>query len=159
MTNELTEDIINLYCNENKPLKEIATIYSMGKETVRNVLVKNNISRRTTSECCELGQCGFEKGFHPKTEFKKGDVRLMGENHPNYKGGCIDKSTGYKLVNVNGEQLLEHRYIWSKYFGEIPENHVIHHIDGNKLNNDIDNLMCLSRAEHIIEHLHNGVGR
>jgi hypothetical protein len=46
-----------------------------------------------------------------------------------------------------GNKML-HRLIWEKIHGPIPPYHVIHHKDGNKLNNSIDNLECLSQSEH-----------
>lgn len=45
-------------------------------------------------------------------------------------------------------RILEHRYVWQCHNGPIPANHVIHHIDGNIWNNDIDNLQCVTRAAH-----------
>ena len=50
-----------------------------------------------------------------------------------------------------------HRQIWIKHFGKIPKDefgvtHEIHHKDGNKLNNDIDNLICISLQEHFDIH-------
>ena len=47
---------------------------------------------------------------------------------------------------------LEHRYLWTQKHGEIPDGHHIHHIDGDKLNNDIENLECLSASEHLVNH-------
>ena len=58
------------------------------------------------------------------------------------------------LSNVNG-YVYYHRYVASQKIGRwlTPEEHV-HHIDGNKLNNDPDNLMILSSSEHsILENL------
>jgi hypothetical protein len=52
---------------------------------------------------------------------------------------------------------LNYRWVWEKNFGPIPkdENGVsyqIHHIDGNRANNDLSNLMCISLEEHIEIH-------
>ena len=41
-----------------------------------------------------------------------------------------------------------HRAIWSYFVGEIPNGYVIHHVDENKANNAIENLQCLTKAEH-----------
>ena len=46
-----------------------------------------------------------------------------------------------------GKKLL-HRMIWEHHKGPIPKAHIIHHKDGDKLNNSIDNLECMSQAEH-----------
>src|SRR3990167_8562415 len=46
-----------------------------------------------------------------------------------------------------------HRQIWIDNNGEIPKGFVIHHIDGDSLNNDIENLECLSAKEHASNHM------
>lgn len=48
--------------------------------------------------------------------------------------------------------VLIHRAIYEAYYGEIPKGYIIHHKDGNKLNNSIENLECLTRAEHASLH-------
>lgn len=45
-----------------------------------------------------------------------------------------------------------HQEVWKSHYGEIPEGHHIHHIDGAPLNNDITNLQCLPYDEHLKEH-------
>ena len=45
-----------------------------------------------------------------------------------------------------------HRVVWEYYKGEIPDNMHIHHIDGNKSNNDISNLELLTPHEHAKKH-------
>lgn len=52
--------------------------------------------------------------------------------------------------------LLAHRWVWVNHCGEISEGMDIHHIDGNKSNNEINNLKCLTRSEHLKEHANNG---
>jgi hypothetical protein len=45
-----------------------------------------------------------------------------------------------------------HREVWKATHGEIPDGYEIHHVDGNTLNNSIDNLECLTKAEHLALH-------
>ncbi len=45
-----------------------------------------------------------------------------------------------------------HRLIWASAFGEIPPGYVVHHIDGNKRNNVLDNLQCMSIEAHSALH-------
>lgn len=45
-----------------------------------------------------------------------------------------------------------HRAVWEHNNGPIPEGHHVHHKDGNTLNNDPENLECLSNLEHRREH-------
>lgn len=58
---------------------------------------------------------------------------------------------GYYITGHNIKYL--HLDIWEYYNGPIPEGHIVHHKDLNKLNNDIDNLQLMTRSEHI--RLHN----
>lgn len=58
-------------------------------------------------------------------------------------------------VNGNRKALLLHRVIWEDNFGPISGNGHIHHIDGNKLNNNLDNLEYHSIASHISIHRKN----
>lgn len=72
----------------------------------------------------------------------------------NEKGQFI-QTTGagrYKRKIKNGKNYQLHRLIWETYKGEIPKSYIIHHINGNKKDNRIENLACISQAEHNIIH-------
>lgn len=45
-----------------------------------------------------------------------------------------------------------HREVWKHHNGEIPDGHLIHHIDGDTSNNDPGNLECISPEEHARRH-------
>lgn len=56
---------------------------------------------------------------------------------------------------------MDYRRIWKNYFGEIPidekgHSYEIHHIDGNRKNNSINNLMCIPIQEHYNIHYRQG---
>lgn len=56
---------------------------------------------------------------------------------------------------------MGYRKVWEKHYGFIPKDeqgrtYEIHHIDGNRKNNDINNLQCLSIQEHYDLHLLQG---
>lgn len=58
-------------------------------------------------------------------------------------------------------QVKSYRAKWIKHFGPISvdENghpYEIHHIDGNRKNNDLSNMMCVSISEHYKIHLEQG---
>jgi DNA-directed RNA polymerase subunit RPC12/RpoP len=68
-----------------------------------------------------------------------------------------DKKTGYYLSSkkIGGKRKRLHVYVWEKFNGEIPKGYHVHHADGDKKNNEIDNLKLLSSSDHAIEHARN----
>lgn len=46
-----------------------------------------------------------------------------------------------------------HRAVWSYHKGDIPMWYDIHHKDGNKENNNIDNLICIEHSRHQKHHI------
>lgn len=60
--------------------------------------------------------------------------------------------SGYIRIKVKGKLYLQHKYLWEQKFGLVPSGHDIHHIDGNKQNNSLDNLELLTRTEHKRKH-------
>lgn len=60
-------------------------------------------------------------------------------------------SKGYERVKVGGKTLYLHRLVWEDHFGEIPKGFHIHHIDGDKTNNEVSNLEMISAHEHIVK--------
>lgn len=76
---------------------------------------------------------------------------MVMSKHKGISKGYV-RPDGYKAVNVNGKKILEHRAIWKYYHGDIPDGYQIHHIDGNKLNNNINNLELISSHQHPKKH-------
>lgn len=80
-------------------------------------------------------------------------------------GGHIRKyprhNTSYRLISVtdNGrrKQVFEHRLVMEQFLGrKLLSNEVIHHKDGNGLNNALENLELMEQSEHQNEHLMDG---
>lgn len=60
----------------------------------------------------------------------------------------------YKALKVNGKKIDEHRFIIEQFLGrKLKRNEVVHHINGNKNDNRIENLQLMSLSEH--SKLHN----
>jgi hypothetical protein len=72
---------------------------------------------------------------------------LRGHNRRGQGKGWIEG--GYRYISVNGKKIAEHRHIVQQREGRpLGPNEVVHHVDGDKLNNDSSNLALLSRSEH-----------
>ena len=54
----------------------------------------------------------------------------------------------YKIITFFGKRKMEHRKVYEDNFGKIPEGFDIHHQDGNKLNNNLNNLHLMTKSEH-----------
>ena len=71
-----------------------------------------------------------------------------------YGNAHID-SNGYYRISTRDKGNFEkylHRLIYEDHYGEIPKGYIVHHKNENKLDNRIENLELLSRAEHTILH-------
>jgi len=104
----------------------------------------NNSGTRFTRERLLGNQ--FAKGNPPnKTTFKVGEHAM--EKHPCWKGGLQKHKDGYWIALGNDKRVKRARYVYEQVYGELPQGHVIYHIDGDKYNDDPTNLIAITRAE------------
>lgn len=72
----------------------------------------------------------------------------QGANHWYWKGGIKEGNPDGYLRDSKTDKLL-HRLIMERHLGrELTPEENIHHIDGNKRNNDISNLQIMTNSEH-----------
>lgn len=81
---------------------------------------------------------------------KKGKQNPMfGKKSSRNIGGSIGK-LGYRFIWVNCKKKYEHRHIMELYLGrKLLRKEIVHHKDGNKLNNIISNLELTSQKNHL----------
>lgn len=66
-----------------------------------------------------------------------------------------DAKTGYFLCSkptFEGKRERLHVYVWRRSNGAIPEGWHVHHKDGDKYHNDLENLMCIDGSSHLSHH-------
>ena len=67
----------------------------------------------------------------------------------------VKKGRGYyqsTTVLADGRRAWLHRYAFEREKSVIPEGWHVHHVDGNKDNNEVENLECLPPIHHASEH-------
>ncbi|RDC67728.1 HNH endonuclease [Rhodovulum sp. 12E13] len=66
---------------------------------------------------------------------------------------------GYIHLGMSdGRIVAEHRHVWECAYGAIPDGHQIHHRDGNRANNRLENLVPLLPGHHKREHVQHWTG-
>jgi hypothetical protein len=63
--------------------------------------------------------------------------------------GCVTK--GYKKITINGRYVYEHVHVMQQHLGRrlkpFPEE-IVHHVNGDPLDNRLENLKVVSQSEH-----------
>jgi hypothetical protein len=119
---------------------------------------EGRISEEKPRVICSVPDCeqsAVGRGWcnpHYMRWYKHGDPLAGGAPRVSKGSGSISNG-GYRVFNVGGEMLLEHRLVMQRLIGR-PLRHEehVHHIDGDKLNNDPGNLQIVSPTEHISLH-------
>ncbi len=99
---------------------------------------------------CKCETCGLDFDvIHSR--IKKGHGRFCSKECHDIaqRTGSMD-AHGYRIIRVNKKKVKEHRHIMALFLGrELTEDEIVHHIDGDKLNNAIENLQLFpSHSEH-----------
>lgn len=106
------------------------------------------MERRKDGTFTSLGLKGnqYAKGNSPnRTSFKKGQHGM--EKHPCWKGGIQKHKDSYYVALGDNKRIRRGRWVWERFNGPVPEGCVVYHIDGDKHNDDINNLEVITRKE------------
>lgn len=82
----------------------------------------------------------------------------FGSNSTQWSGGVVDDGNGYDMIKKpdwytgrkGSDYVFLHSVVMCEHLGlsELPAGYVVHHIDGNKKNNHIDNLCLITVSGH-----------
>lgn len=127
------------YIDNSMSIMKIAKIYNVSTCIIRKYLIKFGISLRNHKESNSISNSGSK---NPKWKggyrIKEGYIQLLCPSHPAASG------IGY---------VYEHRLVVEENIGRylITDEH-IHHINGIKTDNRIENLQILSNSDHVKLH-------
>lgn len=123
---------------------QVAKLHNTGFHTVLAILqqeLSEETRRQEYSKRLALTKLGDRNPMKGRCE----------EAHPNWKGICSDKKGHFTMIR-DGKRYFVHRLVIADYFGipieKLSAKIVVHHIDGNPTNNDIDNLAITTQRGH-----------
>ncbi|TET74751.1 MAG: HNH endonuclease [Candidatus Heimdallarchaeota archaeon] len=138
-----------LYLDFELSQRQLSKIFGCCVKSICKQLKKLDI-KRSRSEVVELNWKHGQRYNYGKSGFKSGSEHLQ------WKGGRCYDSKGYILIYSPNHPLaekrgyiLEHRLIWFNHHPETSKNFIIHHLNGIRDDNRIENLIAVPRKTHI----------
>ena len=81
------------------------------------------------------------------------ESKKLHNTRESWRGGHIGKTTGYFYIRIDGKDVGEHILVAEKKIGRrLTPDEVVHHINGNKLDNRPENLQVMTNSEHVKLH-------
>lgn len=140
----IREKVRDLYCTTQKTVAQVAEAVGVTPRTAYQIL-KEVLPAEQRSEFKGLKYSASKKGAN-NPHFGK-----RGAETPHFRGDCPD-GRGYLTRRVNGRRQFVHRIVAAAMLGipveQMPDTMSVHHIDGNRTNNDPDNLAVTTKSGH-----------
>lgn len=135
--------------------KKMRTCQQCGVEfRAHNWAIKTSGGKFCSNDCSAVASIGSVRTDETKqkiSEALKGRFVPKGADNPNYKGRW--ETGGYVWLNVDGRIVAEHRYVFEQSIGRrLESDEIVHHINHNPRDNRLENLMVMTRSEHMKAH-------
>jgi hypothetical protein len=140
---ENKDQVLELYrSRENYTATEIAAMLGATVDNVWGVLRQH----MPAPEYAALKSIKYSKSRQGSKNPAYGKKR---EDNPRWKGAC-DDGYGYLTILWKGKRCFVHHVVVMEALGvsKLPKGLEVHHIDGNRKNNDLENLALVTRKGH-----------
>ena len=151
--------LIQLYTVERKSIPDVAKAIGLAYSATRRLLLNAGVCLRSRTEgirasAGKLGKhlAGKTREFTPEWKENIRSARLA--HSESFAAGVSHKKGGYsEITRGPNKGRGVHVVMMEQRIGRcLDRDEVVHHIDHNKQNNDISNLILMSRAEHMKLH-------
>lgn len=153
---EQEKEIIRLFRETNMYYKEIAMAVGATQKKVWGVIHRHFLEE-------EIKERTRRSWSRSKTEGNNAARGAKKEQSAHWKGGKAPDGNGYMMVQKpdwytgrkGSKYIFEHHAVMCESLGltEMPKGWSVHHIDGNKMNNDLSNLALLTQRAHSRGHM------
>lgn len=141
-------------------IPEVSNLSGLSRSAVRYHLKKAGVLRSVTEGVRNASKRGrLGSGFRgKKREFTESHCESISKakiaHAEKHAKGLSNRSSGYsEFTRGENKGRSLHRVIMEKHIGrKLGRNEHVHHIDGNKRNNDISNLELMSASNHAAHH-------
>jgi HNH endonuclease len=115
-------------------------------------MINRPIRKQKHTCACGCGQTPKKK----TSVYMKGHCHIgkTGDKATNWKGGEHLGSEDRWFVYVDGVQVLRYRHVMEQHLGrKLLPSEIVHHIDEDETNDDINNLEIKTSSKHQIDHM------
>ena len=163
MSNDLNQcNFIEAYKTHGLTVREVAAAFGIPVSTVRHRLLRAGVLR-TQACAAKLAASKGRKGDHLKgktravtdeTRQRMSDARQRW-SVANAKGLSIKPSGYVEITTGPNKGRPHHRVVVEQMLGRpLGRDEHVHHIDGDRTNNDPSNLVVMGASEHARHHAH-----
>lgn len=145
-------------CGEKFEAKRSDALYCPKCKKIRRLETFRDYENREQIPC---PKCGKPTGRRSKLCLSCDNKRRVedheGHNNPNWREGRT-RNCGYVLIRTGktpgaGAYTPEHRLVWEKAHGKLPKGWIVHHLNGERDDNRLENLLAMPRNRHSHKYL------